>query len=132
VDLLRINTLRIDTLCINTGVDDIVVSSRAMHNATDSHSMPIPEPSARCTRHDRVVPGAPVAYMCADAVHVHCVKRTPSRSWLDVVDSGVAHEEPRGIADQSPPGAGVGPPSGAERAPLDGPGVLALPQSQGP
>jgi hypothetical protein len=98
IDTLCINarhfdTLHISTLHISTGVDDIVVSSRAMHHATDSHWMPIPEPRARCTRHDRVVSGAPVAYMCADAIRVRCVKRTPSNSLLDVVGSGVAREK---------------------------------------
>jgi hypothetical protein len=67
ITVMRIDTLRLNALRIDTEVDDIVVSSRAMHHATDSHSMPIPEPRARCTRHDRVVSGAPAAYMCAEA-----------------------------------------------------------------
>jgi len=148
-DAQRIDTLRINTLRINTAVDDVVVSSRAMHHATDSHSMPIPEPRARCTRHDRVVSGAPVAYMCAEAIRAQRVKRTPSYSLLDVARSrggarsstivrdtappaGVARDEPRGIAGHSATGAVGGPLSGAEGAPPDGPRVLVLPQSHGP
>jgi hypothetical protein len=35
----------------STGLDSTVVWGRAMRYATDSHSMPIPEARARCTRH---------------------------------------------------------------------------------
>jgi len=55
-----------ETSVNDTSVDDIVVSGRAMHHATDFHSMPIPDARARCTRHDCVVFGAPLAYMCAE------------------------------------------------------------------
>jgi hypothetical protein len=63
----RIDVARRQDVRIDSAVDSIVVSSRAILHATDSHSMPIPEPRARCTRHDRVVSGAPAAYM--GAVH---------------------------------------------------------------
>jgi len=44
------------TVVDNTPVGNTVVSSRAMHHATDFHSMPIPEARARCTRHDASCP----------------------------------------------------------------------------
>jgi hypothetical protein len=98
IDTLRIDPLRINPLRSNTAVDGVVVSSRAMHHATDSHSMPIPEPRARCTRHDRVVSGARAAYMCAEAIRVQRVQRTPSNSLLDVIGAAVT---PRSVTPRS-------------------------------
>lgn len=68
-DLVSENTAPDSDGSVNdSSVNDIVVSGRAMRHATDSHSMPIPDARARCTRHDRVRFGAALAYICADAL----------------------------------------------------------------
>ena len=120
IDTLRIDPLRINPLRSNTAVDGVVVSSRAMHHATDSHSMPIPEPRARCTRHDRVVSGARAAYMCAEAIRVRRVHRTPSYSLLDV-GSFVARS--RGVLTRDVLARGV---FASRRNPKSAPGFSAM------